>query len=70
MSILDDSTYDHNINAKDQDFSFKNGVKEIKIINKQPYVYSEKLKKDIKFNSIHFQGGAKHLIANIYGQCN
>jgi len=47
MTISDDSTYDHNINAKDQDFSFKNGTKEIKIINKQPYVYSEKLKKDI-----------------------
>ena len=23
-------------------------------------------RQDIKFNSIHFQGGAKHLIANIY----
>lgn len=70
MIISDNSTYDHNINAKDQDFSFKNGTKEIKIINKQPYVYSEKLKKDIKFNSIHFQGGAKHLISSVYGQCN
>jgi len=70
MTIIDDSTYDHNINAKDQDFSFKNGIKEIKIINKTPYVYNEKLKKDIKFNSLHFQGGSKHLMGNIYGQCN
>jgi len=70
MVIIDDSTYDHNINAKDQDFSFKNGVKEVKILNKTPYVYSEKMKKDIKFNSLHFQGGSKHLMATIYGQCN
>lgn len=70
MTISDGSTYDHNINAKDQDFAFKNGVKEVKIINKTPYVFSEKLNKDIKFNSLHFQGGSKHLMANIYGQCN
>lgn len=70
MQIINDTTYDHNINAKDQDFAFKNGIKEIKIINKTPYVYNEKLNKDIKFNSIHFQGSAKHLIKTIYEQCN
>lgn len=70
MTIIEDSTYDHNINAKDQDFSFKNGMKEVKIINKTPYVYNEKFKKDIKFNSLHFQGGSKDLMGYIYGQCN
>jgi len=67
MTIIDDSTYDHNINARDQDFAFKNGIKEVKIIDKTPYVFNEKLNKNIKFNSLHFQGGAKHLMASIYG---
>jgi hypothetical protein len=70
MQIIDNSTYDHNINAKDQDFEFINGVKKIKIIDGHPFVFNEKLNKDVKFNSIHFQGNAKHLIKQIYGSCN
>jgi hypothetical protein len=70
MIITNDSTYDHNINTKDQDFAFKNSTKEVTIIDKIPYVFNEKLNKLIKFNSLHFQGNSKHLISKIYDQCN
>ena len=69
MQILEDSTYDHNILARDQDFSFENGMKSIKIIDKMPYVFNEKLKKYIKFNSIHFNSGAKVFMKRIYDLC-
>jgi hypothetical protein len=66
MAIIDDSTYDHNINAKDQDFSFKNGTKQVTFKNGQPYVFNERSKKDILFNSIHFQGSAKSLMKSAF----
>lgn len=69
MQIIDGSTYDHNIHAKDQDFAFVNGMKSVQIIGGQPYVYSEKLRQNIRFNSLHFQGGAKSHIRGIYEQC-
>lgn len=69
MTIIDGSTYDHNINAKDQDFDFKHGVKSVKIINHKPYVFNKKIKKDIRFNSLHFQGSAKNKMGNIYDRC-
>ncbi len=70
MQIINDTTYDHNINVSDQDFEMQNGVKHIKIIDEQPYIYSKKLKKDIKFNALHFQGPSKNLMKKIYEQCN
>jgi hypothetical protein len=70
MSIINQSTYDHNINAEDNDYDFVNNVKNIQIINKKPFVFNKHLNKLIKFNTIHFQGGAKHLIKTIYEQCN
>lgn len=66
MSIIDDSTYDHNINCEDQYFDFENGMKKIKIKDNKPYVYNHKLKKYIKFNCLHFQGSSKGLISNYY----
>lgn len=68
MQIINDSTYDHNINAQDNDYSFKNGTKEIKIIDKHPYVFNLKLNKDIKFNAIHFQDRSKRMMGDIYGR--
>jgi len=70
MIIINDSTYDHNINAEDQDYLFENGIKKIEIFNKTPFIFNKKLNKYIKFNSIHFQGNAKNLIKSIYEQCN
>jgi hypothetical protein len=66
MHVIDDSVYDHNVNAMDQDFEFIYGKKDFKIKNGIPYVYSNKLKKDIKFNSLHFQGNAKNMIKSTY----
>lgn len=70
MYIIDDSTYDHNINVPDQGFDFKNGMKDFKIRNGVPYVYNNRLKKDIKFNSLHFQGSTKNKIRQVYNECN
>tara|TARA_R110000744_G_scaffold45433_2_gene100901 strand:+ start:5373 stop:6194 length:822 start_codon:yes stop_codon:yes gene_type:complete len=70
MQIIDGSTYDHNINTPDQDFEFKNGIKNIKIINGIPFVYNTRLEKNVKFNSLHFCGGAKNLMRSVYEKCN
>jgi len=69
MQIINDSTYDHNINVPDQGFDFINGHKNYKIRNGLAYVYNNRLQKEIKFNSLHFQGGAKVLINMVYEQC-
>lgn len=65
MVILNDSTYDHNVNVPDQYFEFS-GIKNIKVRDGFPYVFNHKLNKDIKFNSIHFQGGAKNYIPRYF----
>ena len=66
MTIIDDSTYDHNINVPDQGFEFENGIKKVKIVDGQVFVHNHRLNKDIKFNSLHFQGGAKTYMGDIY----
>lgn len=68
MHIIDGSTYDHNINVPDQDFDFADGRKNFKIKNGFPYVFSRQLNKDIKFNSLHFQGPAKRFIQETFHQ--
>lgn len=69
MQIINDSTYDHNINVPDQGFSFKNGKKDFEIKEGVPYVFNNRLNKEIKFNSLHFQGVAKALMRTVYDQC-
>jgi len=69
MQIVNDSTYDHNINAPDQGFSFKNGKKDFILKEGIPYIFNNTLNKEIKFNSLHFQGGAKNLIRSVYDRC-
>jgi len=69
MQIIDDSMYDHNINEMDQDFEFSNGKKIVKVKDGIPYVFNTRLNKDIKFNSLHFQGGAKYMMREIYELC-
>jgi hypothetical protein len=65
MTIIDNSTYDHNINAEDQYFDF-NRIKNVIFIHGMPHVYSKKLDKMIKFNSIHFNSSAKVLMSEYY----
>lgn len=66
MQIIDNSTYDHNINTPDNDFEFINGMKHVQIKDGHPYVLNKKNDKLIKFNCLHFQGGAKNFIKNFY----
>jgi hypothetical protein len=70
MTIIDGSTYDHNVNVPDQGFEFENGMKKLKAIDGKVFVYNSRLKRDIKFNSIHFQGGAKREMESVYERCN
>ena len=38
--------------------------KNIKFINRIPYCFNNKLQKDIKFHTLHFQGSAKSCLSN------
>lgn len=58
------STFDHNINVS-YGYKIKNGIKHFKFYEKVPYCNHERLG-EIKFNCIHFQGGAKGLIKKFY----
>ena len=66
MTIIEGSTYDHNVNVPDQGFEFENGMKKLKVLDGEVFVYNHRLKQNIKFNSIHFQGGAKSNMGDIY----
>lgn len=59
--IIEDSTYDHNINQSDG-YEMLNGRKNIKMINNIPYCKNLWMNKDVKMNCLHFQGNAKILM--------
>ena len=59
--VVDDSAYDHNINSDNTFYKFKN-IKKFRFKNGIPYCYNSFLKKNIRFKSIHFQGGSKNLM--------
>ena len=62
--VIEDSTFDHTISEYDG-YEMKDGLKKFKYINGEPYCYNSYLNKDIKFNSIHFQGyNTKNLMKN------
>jgi hypothetical protein len=62
--VINESTFDQNINSKDGVYDFNNelGIKNIEFIKSIPYCYHKNLNKKIKFNALHFQGGAKRLL--------
>ena len=61
-AIIDDSTFDHNING-DDGYETENGIKKFVWKDNKPYCKKIWLDKEIKFNCIHFQGQpAKDLI--------
>jgi hypothetical protein len=66
MQIIDNSTYDHNINTTDSDYAMRHGIKKIEIINDGIYVYNERIQKHIRFNALHCQGQSKKYINTIY----
>lgn len=66
MQIIDNSTYDHNINVSDSDYATANGIKKIEIIDNKISVYNNRLKKNITFNALHCQGLSKCHIPTIH----
>lgn len=66
MQIIDNSTYDHNINTSDSDYATENGIKKIEIIDNKIQIYNNRLKKHVIFNSLHCQGAAKRHISTIH----
>ncbi len=64
--IIEDSTYDHHINANDPGYEFKNGLKCFTCKNKYPYIKNHRLNKEIKFNCLHFLGEAKSIMTETY----
>ena len=68
MFIIEDSAYDHNLREEDQYFETENERKKVKFVDGIPYIKNIKLDKLIKFNSIHFQGDNKALMAGALQQ--
>ena len=71
IAVNNDSTFDLHISMKQH--SNKNDIykfgtirKKINFIKKIPYGYHLKLKKEIKFHTLHFQGPAKYLMSKYY----
>ena len=60
-NVIGTSTFDHNINASDF-FETENGIKKLFWKNNQPYGYNKYLKKKVRFNSLHFQGGPAKIL--------
>ena len=69
-TIIEDSTYDHNINTKDEYYDYDGVMKNIKIENGIAYCLHEKLNRNITFNCLHFQGGAKRYLKDYYSRIN
>lgn len=66
LSVIEDNeVFDDNINDAD-DFVMKNGIKDMNFENGFYYGTLKDTKQKIKFNTLHFQGGAKKFIANHY----
>jgi hypothetical protein len=64
-----DSTFDGNINIPDgrcqNEYKFKR-IKEVFVKDNLPFVYNIQSGKAVLFNTLHFQGPAKYLIARFY----
>lgn len=67
MQIIDNSTYDHNINVSDSDYAIEKNIKKIEFINNQICVYNTRLNRYVSFNALHCQGAAKQYISTIHG---
>jgi hypothetical protein len=63
MHIVNDSTYDHNINVSDQHFKMSGqSIKEVSFFENLPYCHQTTTGKEIRFNTLHFQGPAKRFM--------
>ncbi len=64
--IIEGSLYDPNINMPHPGFEMENGIKKIIWKNGQPYGKHITTGREIKFNSLHFNGRAKGLMRQYY----
>lgn len=64
--IIDGSLYDPSIRVSQPGFEMENGIKKIIWKNHQPYGKHIKTGKEIKFNSLQFQGDIKNLMSQFY----
>ncbi len=65
--VVDGSVYDPNISQPHPGFEMSNGIKRISWHNDKPYGRHLRSGKEIRFNSLHFQGNkAKALISQFY----
>lgn len=64
--IIDDSVYDPAMTRPHPGFEMENGIKKIIWKDGNPYGIQLRTGKEIKFNSLHFQGKAKSLISQYY----
>jgi hypothetical protein len=70
MYIIDGSTYDHCIDQQDNNYEMLNGIKNIMIRDGRPYCKQLSTDKQIRFNTLHFQGTSKRLIRTYYERFN
>lgn len=60
--IINGATFDHHVNTDIPGFQMENGKKKIIWKDNQPYGLHLARNEEIRFLSLHFQGGAKNLI--------
>lgn len=70
MYVYDGSTYDHCIHQQDHHYEMKNGIKNIRFVDGRPYCRQLSTGKMIRFSSLHFQGGFKKMIPQIFAAGN
>jgi len=66
MYEIDNTVYDHCINQVDRNYEMKNGIKNIQFTLNRPFCKKLTTNKDIRFVTLHFQGGCKGLIPQFY----
>lgn len=64
-TIRENSKYDHNINMS-EGFQVYGGIKNIYLIEEEPFCNCINTEQKIRFNSIHFQGDAKKYMQDYY----
>jgi hypothetical protein len=57
--IINGCRFDHLIKHSEESFNMREGIKNIEMREKIPFCYNNKLKTEIQFLSLHFQGNTK-----------
>jgi hypothetical protein len=63
--VVNKTKHDHNINLS-EGFEMEHGIKKVIWIDNKPYCRDIDTGDMIRFNSLHFQGGSKHLIKDFF----